>query len=306
MRVEFVDTVTKILIEKPNHLFLTGDLGYNAFEKMRTAIGDRFFNAGAAEQNMAGVAAGLAFEGFKPWIYSIAPFVTYRCFEQTRNDICLHNLPVRLVGNGGGYTYGVMGSTHHTLEDIAILKCLPNMTLYFPCTNNQVEICVHEMSELKGPAYLRLSFSGFPDNRNPLSENTKTLTRTYTKGSKKTIIGVGHAVQIALSALEKHLLNPEDVAIFGIAKFPFNLKEDHELIESIKKTQDVLVIEEHYAAGSISESLRFQLALEFESQFSGKLKFNSLHPIYNNQQAYGTPKFQLTQAGMTPEVIASF
>ena len=97
-------------------VFLTGDLGFKALEPLRDSMGSRFINAGVAEQNMICVAAGLAKMGLRPWVYSIAPFVYARPFEQIRNNVCLPDLPVVLVGNGGGYGYGVMGCTHHALE----------------------------------------------------------------------------------------------------------------------------------------------------------------------------------------------
>src|SRR5436305_12930222 len=96
----------------PRFVFLTGDLGFKALEPLRAMMGKRFINAGVAEQNMISVAAGLARAGMRPWAYSIAPFIYARPFEQTRNDVCLHKLPVVLIGNGGGYGYGVMGATH--------------------------------------------------------------------------------------------------------------------------------------------------------------------------------------------------
>ena len=108
-------------------VFLTGDLGYRALEPLRDVLGTRFINAGVAEQNMVSVAAGLARQGLRPWAYSIAPFIFARPFEQIRNDVCLHGLPVVLVGNGGGYGYGVMGSTHHALEDYGSLLTLSGM-----------------------------------------------------------------------------------------------------------------------------------------------------------------------------------
>ncbi len=100
--------------------FLTGDLGFGALEPLREVAGDRFINTGIAEQNMISVASGLGRIGFAPWVYSIAPFIYARPFEQIRNDICLHRLPVCLIGNGGGYGYGVMGATHHALEDYGV------------------------------------------------------------------------------------------------------------------------------------------------------------------------------------------
>src|SRR5512132_1728928 len=106
--------------KRPDFVFVSGDLGYMALEKVIETYGERFINVGVSEQNMISVAAGLAYEGFIPWVYSIAPFAILRPYEQIRNDVCLHNLPVKIVGNGGGYGYGIMGATHHTLEDIAV------------------------------------------------------------------------------------------------------------------------------------------------------------------------------------------
>src|SRR6516225_772469 len=109
----------------PEMVFLTGDLGFMALEPLRDSLGNRFINCGVAEQNMVTVAAGLAKAGFDVWVYSIAPFCYARAFEQIRNDVCLHGLPVRLLGNGGGYGYGVMGPTHHALEDYGVMLTLP-------------------------------------------------------------------------------------------------------------------------------------------------------------------------------------
>ena len=127
MRVEFVNAVIKHYETIRNQVFLTGDLGFMALETVREKFGKYFINAGVAEQNMISVAAGLAAEGFIPWVYSISPFATLRPYEQLRNDVCHHNLPVKIVGNGGGYGYGIMGATHHTLEDIGAMRLLPGM-----------------------------------------------------------------------------------------------------------------------------------------------------------------------------------
>src|SRR5580698_8612554 len=116
MRQEFCQTLIEFS-GRPEFVFLTGDLGFMALEPLREAMGERFINCGVAEQNMVGMAAGVARAGESVWVYSIAPFLYARAFEQIRNDVCFHDLPVRLVGNGGGYHYGVMGPTHWALED---------------------------------------------------------------------------------------------------------------------------------------------------------------------------------------------
>ena len=298
MRIEFVKAVHALMEKDPRSAFLTGDLGYNALEKVAQAFGPRFLNVGVAEQNMMGVAAGMAMTGARPWAYSIAPFATYRCLEQIRNDICLHDLPVRVVGNGGGYTYGIMGSTHHALEDLGVLKPLPNMSLFFPCSNNHVAAAVAHMGELTGPSYLRLAISGFQSDLAPLSENPTTLTRRYATRSSKsgglTIVCAGHALQIAVGALA---MAPDlDADVFGIARYPFDLASDAELVASVAETRRVLFIEEHYASGGIGES--------FAAEVAGKASaFVRMNAVYRKDQRYGSAAFHLTQCGMTPTTV---
>ena len=147
---------------RPDFVFLTGDLGYKALEPLREAMGSRFINAGVAEQNMVSVAAGLARSGLRPWVYSIAPFVYARPFEQIRNDVCLHKLPVVLVGNGGGYGYGVMGATHHALEDYGALLCLPHIRAYVPAFDADVKAMTSDLFSVGHPSYFRLGLSEEP------------------------------------------------------------------------------------------------------------------------------------------------
>src|ERR1041384_1815133 len=130
MRTEFANAMSALFETRKDLVFITGDLGYMAFESLAATLGERFVNAGVAEQNAVSLAAGLAREGQLPWVYSMAVFTVLRPYEQIRHNLCLHELPVKLVGNGGGYGYGIMGATHHALEDVAALRALPNMRLY--------------------------------------------------------------------------------------------------------------------------------------------------------------------------------
>src|SRR5271167_2666914 len=129
----------------PEFVFLTGDLGFKALEPLQSALGQRFINAGVSEQNMVSVAAGLARSGLRPWTYSIAPFLYARPFEQIRNDVCFHGLPVILVGNGGGYGYGVMGSSHHALEDYGVLLSLPGMQVHVPAFDADIAGAIEQL-----------------------------------------------------------------------------------------------------------------------------------------------------------------
>ena len=134
MRNEFAQWIEQYGRQESRLIFLTGDLGYGALENVQAALGPRFVNMGVSEQNMVSVAAGLARQGLLPLCYSIAPFVVYRCLEQFRNDACLHNLPVFLVGNGGGYGYGIMGSTHLVyVFGNAVILCPQHLDLALQC-----------------------------------------------------------------------------------------------------------------------------------------------------------------------------
>jgi transketolase len=300
MRVDFVKAIEGVLAADPRSMFVTGDLGYSALEHIAAQYGRRFLNAGVAEQNMVGVSAGLALAGMRPWVYSIAPFATYRCLEQIRNDVCLHRLPVRIVGNGGGYTYGIMGATHHALEDMAALRPLPNMRLFFPCSNDHVAAAVAQISELNGPSYLRLAISPYTTALAPLSEQPQTMTRQYAarrdpRSPAVTIIGVGHGVQIALRALASGL-DRENVDVFGVARFPWDFTADSPLLQSVLETGNVITVEEHYSDGGMGESLRAALP--------PTRSFRILAASYFPEQRYGSAAFHLQQCGLTPEALA--
>ena len=290
--------IEPVLLADSRAMFFSGDLGFNALEGLMTSLGSRFVNAGVAEQNMIGVAAGVALTGLSAWVYSIAPFATLRCLEQIRNDVCFHNLPIRIVGNGGGYTYGIMGPSHHALEDLSALKALPNMELFFPCTGDHVAAAVDKMRCLAGPSYLRLAISGFSANASVLLENPQTLTRVYRRRKTRggvTIVGAGHAVQIVLSALRAGL-EQLNVDVFGLARYPFDLDADVELRDSAAATGRVLFVEEHYARGGIGESLRLQLGSSISELYL-------LAPEYSGDHRYGSSTFHLRQCGVTPERV---
>jgi len=163
MRNAFIRALTDAAARDERILFLTGDLGFKLFDDFAARFPGRFMNVGVAEATMAGVASGLALEGKKPFIYSIATFATMRCYEQIRDDICYHDADVTIVGVGGGYSYGPNGPTHHALEDIAIMRALPNMTIVCPGDPAETVAAVHALARHRGPAYLRLGRAGEPE-----------------------------------------------------------------------------------------------------------------------------------------------
>ena len=155
MRTQFCDAMLQ-RAANPKMAFLTGDLGFMALEPLRNAMGERFINAGIAEQNMLSVAAAMSKTGMEIWVYSIAPFCYARAFEQIRNDVAFHALPVKIVGNGGGYGYGVQGPTHHAIEDYGVMLSLPDMQACIPVFDEDLAVAVPWIANNQRPTYLRL------------------------------------------------------------------------------------------------------------------------------------------------------
>ncbi|HZL59491.1 MAG TPA: transketolase C-terminal domain-containing protein [Stellaceae bacterium] len=162
MRQTALDTVTELARRDPRVVFIGSDLGVGTMDKFRAEMPDRFFMEGVAEQNIVGMAAGLAMEGFIPFVNTIATFLTRRCFEQVAVDLCLHNLPVRLIANGGGVVYAPLGPTHLAIEDMAILRALPNMTVIAPSDAQEMRRAVTATLDRPGPVYIRLGKGGDP------------------------------------------------------------------------------------------------------------------------------------------------
>lgn len=157
MRNIFIQKLIQEAYKQDNIYLLTGDLGYNAFEPFQKQHPNKFINIGVAENNMVGIASGMALHGKKIFIYSIIPFLVFRSFEQIRNIICHNNLDVKIVGTGGGFSYGNQGISHNTMEDIAIMRSLPNLKIYSPGSKLETELVIDYIFNDDSPSYLRLS-----------------------------------------------------------------------------------------------------------------------------------------------------
>ena len=160
MRTEFINTLYEIAKKDKNVILITGDLGFGVLDKFANDLPEQFINAGVAEQDMAGLATGLALEGKTVFTYSIANFPTLRCLEQIRNDVCYHNANVKIVSVGGGYSYGPLGMSHHATEDLSIMRALPNMTIVAPGDTIETGYATEAIYKLNGPCYLRLGRNG--------------------------------------------------------------------------------------------------------------------------------------------------
>ena len=166
MRDAFIELLRLEAVKNKNIILLTGDLGFGVLDKYRETIPEQFLNIGIAEQNMTGAAVGLALEGFKVFTYSIGNFCTLRCLEQIRYDVCHHDVDVKIISIGSGLGYGSLGASHHATEDVAILRALPNMTIYTPSDYDEVCAVVQDLINTRGPGYIRLPKIKIEHNKN--------------------------------------------------------------------------------------------------------------------------------------------
>jgi transketolase len=160
MRRTCLDVVYELAKQDDRVVFIGSDLGAGTLDEFREEIPDRFFMEGVSEQNIIGMAAGLAMEGYIPFVNTIATFITRRCFEQVAVDLCVHNLPVKLIANGGGLVYAPLGPTHTAIEDISIMRALPRMTVVAPCDKEEMRRFMPQTLDMTGPCYIRLAKGG--------------------------------------------------------------------------------------------------------------------------------------------------
>lgn len=294
MRVEFTDWIFKKAINDDKIIFLTGDLGFNAFERMQESLGDRFINVGVCEQNMISVAAGLAKEGLKPFCYSIAPFAVFRPAEQIRLDVGLHNLNVKIVGNGGGYGYGIMGATHHAIEDFGMISSFQNFSAYVPYSNEDVKIVADEMALDNSPSYLRLghgSLKGFQALNSPYQDIRKLVD-----GRSVTILGIG---PVLLNAVEACVSMKLECDVFAINRLPWRTGFEN-LVESLKKTGKLLIVEEHVLRGGLGEAISYEL---LRNNIDVKIS-HSYSKGYPNG-LYGSQSYHQKQSGLDPIALSA-
>jgi transketolase len=249
VRAAFASTLAELAERDERILLLTGDLGYKALEPFSERFPRRFFNAGVAEQNMVGLATGLAECGYLPFIYSIATFASLRAYEFIRNGPVAHRLPVRIVGVGGGFDYGSAGPTHHGLEDVGVLRLQPGLTILAPADCPQTRTILQDTWDLPGPIYYRLS----KDDSlvTPGLEGRFSLGRAEVlrKGPDILLLVAGSLATEAVAAadaLAKSGIEPTLAVVSTLSPAPAD-----DLRGRIESFEDVVTVEDHYAAGGL-------------------------------------------------------
>src|SRR5207248_3992963 len=202
MRKRSLDMVYELAKKDERIVFIGSDLGVGTLDSFRKDIPDRFFMEGVSEQNLVSMAAGLALEGKIVYVNTIATFLTRRCFEQVVLDLCLHNVKVRMIGNGGGVVYAPLGPTHLAIDDLAILRAIPNMTIVAPCDADEMRRLMEQTLDWPGPIYVRIAKGG--DRIVSSDEHGFEIGRAIAirEGGRVLLVSTGITTQVALDAAD--------------------------------------------------------------------------------------------------------
>lgn len=258
MRDAFAETLVRLAAQDERVVLLTGDVGFGVFDKFQGGFAGRFYNIGVAEQNMTGIAAGLALSGKIVFTYSMANFPTIRCLEQIRNDVCYHDANVKIVSVGAGLAYGPLGATHHGTEDIAVLRALPGMVVFSPADAVEARWVTEAAYRHDGPCYLRLGRAGEPclHERVPAFEIGKAVP--IRSGSDATVIATGSIVGSALEASKA--LSTKRVSLRVLSMPTIKPIDEDAILLAALETRAVVTVEEHGAIGGLGSAVEEVLA----------------------------------------------
>ncbi len=254
MRTAFAETLLDLMATDPAIWLVTGDLGFSVLEPFIERFPERYVNAGVAEQNMTGVAAGLASCGHTVFTYSIANFPTIRCLEQVRNDVCYNGLNVKIVSVGGGFAYGPQGYTHHGLEDLAVMRALPGMTVVAPGDPVETRLATRAIAALPGPCYLRLGKA-----REPIVHTTPPafeLGRAIEirPGRTLTLIGAG-GILAHVVAVADRLHREAGIDARVLSMHTIKPLDERAIAAAACETGAILTVEEHSIVGGLGSAV---------------------------------------------------
>jgi len=250
MRTAFINQLIEEARINPKIFLIVGDLGYSVVEPFAAEFPDRFLNAGIAEQNMTGIAAGLAKEGYTVFTYSIGNFPTLRCMEQIRYDVCYHNLDVKIVAVGGGYAYGALGVSHHTTEDIGMLRTIPNLTVCAPGDPVETKLITSHLCNTKQPGYLRLGKAGEAVIHSSVATISFGKILPVIDGTGTAVLTTGSMLSYAADYIKQHSLN------WSLYSVPVIKPMDVISLSTIaKKYSQLITMEEHQRSGGFGSAI---------------------------------------------------
>lgn len=270
MRNTFINRLTDLAIENKDIFLICGDLGYSVLEPFAKKFPDRFLNVGIAEQNMMQVAVGLSFEGFNVFTYSIGNFPTLRCMEQIRYDICYHNANVKIVAVGAGYAYGPLGASHHTTEDIAMLRSIPNMLVTAPGDPIEAAALASWFAEYNGPGYIRLNKAGEPIVHPSKISLALGKFLEILSGTDCAVLSCGAVLHQTFLEIQSNELP------WGLFSVPFVSHIDpSEIVKISKRYKKIITIEEHQLSGGFGSKI-----LEIISDLYNDGTLTEMLPVY--------------------------
>jgi transketolase len=294
MRDAFAKELVSVAEGDQRVVMLSGDIGNRLFDPFKSKFPDRFYNCGVAEANMIGVAAGLASCGLRPVAYTIVPFITTRCLEQIRVDLCYHEQPVVVVGVGGGLSYASLGATHHSCEDIAFLRVLPNMTVVCPGDAVEVRLALRAALGLKGPSYIRIGKKGEPviHKTPPLFVLGRALV--VRPGKRFCLLSTGNMLPTAIEAGQA--LDGAEVVSFHTVK-PL---DERFLADAFARFDVVATVEEHSVIGGLGGAVAEWLA----EQPRAKARLVRVGAPDKFFHEAGEQEHAREKLGLTPKAIA--
>lgn len=291
MRKAFISVLMEQAKTDEKIFLLTPDMGFSVVEPFREAYPDRFLNTGIAEQNAIGIATGLALYGFKPFVYSMAPFALMRCYEQIRIDAAYMQANIKIVGSGGGLQNGPQGITHHVIEDFAIAKVLPNMIVCAPCDPIETRQIIEQGINIDSPMYIRIG-----KNNDPLvhgGNDIITIGKSFTleKGDDLEIITTGSITRRVLDWLPE--LHKQGVSS-GVTVFPTIKPLDTVFLDDLIKTgKRTIIVEEHNVIGGLGESICAYLGLR---NTRNAIRHLGIPDAYSHN--VGSQRYLLEKAGL--------
>jgi len=294
MRKAALDCVHELSQSDDRVVFIGSDLGPGVLSKMRAESPERWFMEGVSEQHVIGMAAGLAMEGFIPYVNTIATFLTRRCFEQVAVDLCLHDLPVRLIANGGGGVYAPLGPTHLAIEDISIMRSLPNMTVIAPCDADEMRRLMAVTPDWPHPIYIRLAKGGDPIVSE--AKNGFSIGRSITMqgGSDGLFVTTGVMTQVALESA--NLLAKEGLQIAVQHVHTVKPMDEEGLLPAIARVRAVVTVEEGIVNGGLGSAI-LELCSTRDPRSLSKIHRLGIPDVFPKR--YGSQQTLLDEWGLT-------
>ncbi|MEM1179970.1 MAG: transketolase C-terminal domain-containing protein [Acidobacteriota bacterium] len=297
MRKTALNAVHELARRDPRVVFLGSDLGPGTLDAMKAEMPERFFMEGVAEANLIGMAAGLALEGFIPYVNTIATFLTRRCFDQLVIDACLHRAPIRLIANGGGFVYAPLGPTHQAIEDLAILRAVPNMTIVAPADADEMTRLMPLTLDHPGPLYIRLGKGHDPIVSDPEVPFEIGRGLTLRRGDAALLMSTGITLGRVLDAADRLAERglPCEVLHLPTVK---PLDEDA-VLEAASRVKLAITVEEHSVIGGLGGAVAEVLA---ESGAPCRLRRVGIPDVF--AERYGSQAQLLDHFGITADAIA--